>query len=75
MTAWVKFINKTSHKIIYLRLDGRFVPFPLVKGTASKYILISAGSVCTDIFDSKLRFSESYCISVAPSKKQSIVLY
>lgn len=75
MTAWIRFINKTSFNVIYIMIDGRFVPIPLPKDCISHYILTSAGSVSVDIFDAQLRCVKSIYASVIPQKKQIILLY
>lgn len=75
MAAWVKFINKTNHRVIYIMLNGRYIPFPLVSAMPTKYILSPAGSVCIDMLDGQLRPFGSIYITVIPHKNQSIVLF
>lgn len=73
MTAWVKFINKTALKAVYISVDDRFIPIPVI--LSSRYILTNAGSVTVDIFDGHFRLVKSMRLSIFPSRVQTIILY
>ena len=74
MSAWVKFTNKTNHKIIYIMSDGKLIPAPLIYKIPSKYILSPSGSVIIDIFDGQLHNLGSFYITVIPGKNQNIIV-
>ncbi len=74
MTSWVKFVNRTNRKIIYISADGYFLPHPLIREVPSQYTLIAAGSVNVDIYDSRFKQVSSHRISVPPRILCEIVL-
>lgn len=73
MNAWVKFANGTGRKVIYISVDGRFVPLPII--SRSRYIPVACGSVTIDLYDGGLRLFKSVYLSVLPGKIQTVILY
>lgn len=74
MTAWVRFINCTKYKALYLQTEEKNVPILLLYKHISKYIFCTAGSAVVSIYDLNGNFIKSFYLSVKPNVLQTIVL-
>ena len=75
MNAWVRFINKTSYNIVYLKTDERQLPLLLIKDIPSRFTLCPAGSAELILYDSKGSPLKSSVVSIRPAKLQTIAVY
>lgn len=74
MTAWVRFINLTEHKAIYIQADEIRIPVLLPHNQISKYIYFPAGSTNLSVFNLRGHLIKLYRLSVQPAVLQTIVL-
>ncbi len=74
MSAWVRFINKTKYKAIYIDTDGLYSPLLLCNEEASRYIFSSDGTIRVKIFDKKGKLIKDTPYSVIPARLNTIVL-
>lgn len=75
MTAWVRFINKTKRQVLYAAPEGKLLPVPLIFNLPSHRVLVSAGTLTLEIFDSHHRKLSVSAVSVPPNTMLDIFLY
>lgn len=74
MNSWVRFLNKTSYPVVYVKTNGSSPPVSAIQSILSEYILTFSGSTYFEIYDNRGHLCENIPIFLFPGKCLTIVL-